>query len=99
MLRVSKAEEQSRTLVTVDGQLSSDSISVVETCCDQAIATHKSVQLFLRDVSIVDPAGRALLCRLVDKGVRLLASGVYTSYLVRMLNAAGKSRDPAEGQR
>jgi hypothetical protein len=48
----------------------------------------KEVRLCLRDVSSVDRAGRALLRRLVAKGVRLLANGVYTSYLIRDLNPA-----------
>jgi ABC-type transporter Mla MlaB component len=90
MFRVSRAEEPSHTIVTIDGQLSSDTIEVVESCCDQAISIGKPVRLFLRDVSTVDRAGRALLCRLAAKGVRLLASGVYTSYLVRTLAPAGK---------
>ena len=90
MFRVSRAEEPSHTIVTIDGQLSSDTIEVVESCCDQAISIGKPVRLFLRDVSTVDRAGRALLCRLAAKGVRLLASGVYTSYLVRTLTLAGK---------
>lgn len=89
MFRVSKAEERSHTIVTVDGQLSSDYIEVVETCCDQAISTGKAVHFFLRDVTTVDQAGRALLCRLAAKGVRLLASGVYTSYLVQAVSPAG----------
>ena len=87
MFRVSRAEEPSHTIVTIDGQLSSDTIEVVESCCDQALSTGKAVRLFLRDVSSVDRAGRALLCRLAARGVRLLASGVYTSYLVRTVTA------------
>jgi ABC-type transporter Mla MlaB component len=86
MFRVSKAEEPSRMIVTIDGQLSGDSVAVVETCCDQAISTGKAVHLFLRDVSTVDQAGRVLLCRVAARGVRLLGSGVYTSYLVKALN-------------
>jgi ABC-type transporter Mla MlaB component len=89
MFRVSKAEERSRTIVTIDGQLSGDYIAVVETCCNQALSTGKPVHLFLRDVSTIDQAGRALLCRLAAKGVRLLASGVYTSYLLQALSPAG----------
>jgi hypothetical protein len=89
VFRVSKTEEPSRTVVTIDGDLSGDYIEVVETCCDQAISVGKPVHFFLRDVSTVDQAGRALLRRLAAKGVRLLASGVYTSYLVRALNPAG----------
>jgi ABC-type transporter Mla MlaB component len=86
MFRLSQAEQQSRTVVTIEGQLASDYIEVVETCCDQAIATGKAVDLFLRDVTTVDQGGCALLRRLAAKGVRLLANGVYTSYLVRTLS-------------
>ena len=89
VFRVSRTEERSRRVVTIDGELSGNYIEVVETCCDQAISMGKPVHLFLRDVSTVDQAGRALLRRLAAKGVRLLASGVYTSYLVRALNPAG----------
>jgi hypothetical protein len=92
MFRVSRAEEPSRTIVTIDGQLSGDYIAVVETCCDQAISAGKTVHLFLRDVSTVDQAGRALLGRLAARGVRLLGSGVYTSYLVGALNSGASLR-------
>jgi ABC-type transporter Mla MlaB component len=96
VFRVSKAEEKTRTIVTIDGELSGDYIEVVETCCDQAISAGKPVRLFLRDVPAVDQASRALLCRLAAKGVRLLARGVYTSYLVRALDPAGtESPKPA----
>jgi hypothetical protein len=76
-------------IVTIDGQLSGDCIEVVETCCVQAMLMGKPVQLFLRDVSTVDQAGRALLRRLAEKGVQLLATGIYTAYLVRALSQAG----------
>ena len=86
MFRVSKTEEPSGTIVTIDGQLSGDTIAVVETCCDQTLSAGKAVHLFLRDVSMVDHAGRALLSRLAARSVQMHASGVYTSYLVRGLN-------------
>lgn len=92
MLRVSKIEGRSRTIITVDGQLSGDYIEVVETCCDQVLSTGKPVRVFLRDVSTIDQAGRALLCRLAARGVRVLASGVYTSCIVRALRPAGPRR-------
>ncbi|MCE5310934.1 MAG: hypothetical protein LLG20_25105 [Acidobacteriales bacterium] len=44
--------------------------------------------MFLRDVSVIDAAGRDLLRRLVGQGVRLLGSGVYTSHLVKSLRDA-----------
>ena len=93
MIRVTKVEERSRTTVTIDGQLSGDSISVVETCCNQALSAGTPVYLYLRDVTIVDPGGRSLLMRLSEQGVRLLAKGVYVSYLVEEL--AGDRRAAA----
>jgi hypothetical protein len=79
MIRVTKTEEPSRTLLTTDGQLLADSIAVVETCCNQAESARKHVQLFFRDVTPVDQTGRMLLARLAAKSIRLVASGVYTS--------------------
>jgi len=89
MIRVTKAEERSHTLITIDGQLSGDSIEVVEACCRQAESNGKPVHLLLHDVSTVDEAGLTLLRRLAAKSVRLLARGVYTSYLVQELNLSG----------
>ena len=93
MIRVTRADELSRTLVTIDGQLSGDTIAIVETCCKEAKSNGRLVELFLRDVSIVDPAGRTLLSRLASQGVRLVGSGVYTSYLVQSLTAPETRRD------
>jgi len=90
MIRVTKTEEQSRTIITIDGQLSGDSVAVVEACCKQAKPNGKPVELFLRDVTTVDQTGQILLSRLAAKGVRLVARGVYTSYLVQSL-ASGKA--------
>ena len=83
MIRVTKTDEESGTTITIDGQLSADSIAVVETCCKQAKANGTPVYLFLRDVTIVDHAGEMLLSRLAAKGIVLAARGVYTSYLVQ----------------
>ena len=90
MLRVSKREERSRTVLIVDGRLWADYVQVVETCCNEAISTGAIIHLYLRDVTTVDDAGRALLSRLAAKGVHLSANGVYTSHLIRDLIATTK---------
>lgn len=89
MIRVSNEDDGSHMRVTVDGELSGDSIEVVETCCNQHLSAGKPVCLYLREVATIDQAGRALLKRLAEKGVALLAAGVYTSYVVRALGMAG----------
>jgi hypothetical protein len=87
MIRVTKTEERSRTVVTIDGQLSGECVTVVETFCSQAASRRKPIYVFLRDVTTVDQAGTMLLRRLAARGIRLLARGIYTSYLVHALAA------------
>ena len=87
MIRVTRTEEHSRTVVTVDGELSSDTTGVVDAICSQAKSNGTQVVLYLRDVTTVDQAGQVLLRRLAGKGVTLLGNGVYTSYLVQSLGS------------
>ena len=83
MTQVNKEEENTRTVVTVDGQISVDCIQLLETRCHQAMAAAKPVCLVLRDVPIVD-----LLKRLAERGVAVTAHGIYTSYIVPALQLA-----------
>lgn len=82
MVRIVSATEPKLITITLDGELSRESIDVVETCATQAMMQRRPTQLFLRDVSSIDESGRALLARLAAKGVRLRAAGVYCSYIV-----------------
>ena len=85
MIRIMTADEPALTMITVDGQLAGDNIQAVETSCDQARSNGKPIWLFLRDVSVIGEDGQALLRRLATKGVRLTASGIYTSYIVQSI--------------
>ena len=72
MFRLGKTDKNSRTVVTLEGQLAGDfCIEVLETCCNHAISTGKAVEVFLPDVATIDEGGRAMLRRLSAKGVRL----------------------------
>jgi hypothetical protein len=85
--------------MTIDGQISGDYIEVVETCYKQAVLEGMPVDVFLHDVLTIDESGRALLTRLVAKGIRLVAIGIYTSHVVRDLVAASSrvSGSPSAG--
>jgi hypothetical protein len=85
MIRVTKTEEPSRTVVTIDGQLSGESVGLVETCCKEAESDGKPVHLFLRDVTAIDDGGRLLLRHLAGNGVRVSGRGLYTAYMVEEL--------------
>ena len=54
MIRVTKTKEPSKTVVTIDAQLSGESVGLVETCCKEAESDGKPVHLFLRDVTAID---------------------------------------------
>lgn len=77
-------------MVTIDGQLLAEFVGIAENCCREALASGQPVCVSLRDVTGIDDAGRDLLCRLAERGVRLRASGIYTSHLVRMLQRIAK---------
>jgi ABC-type transporter Mla MlaB component len=89
MIRVTKSEERERTIITLEGQLSADYVEAVEICCNQAVSKGKPIDVFLHDVLTIDKSGRALLARLAAQGIRLLATGIYTSYIVRSLMPIG----------
>jgi hypothetical protein len=90
--RLTEAKDRFGTVINIDGQLAGDCVQVIEDCCSHALSSGTPVSLFLRDVSVVDEAGRDLLSRLADQGVRLLASGIYTSHLVENLQRSGRAR-------
>jgi len=89
MFRITKADQATRSVLTLDGDLSNDSIETLELCCQQAMARGVRVDVFLRDVSNIDGAARTLLKRLADMGVHLRGAGVYTSYILRGINPVG----------
>ena len=93
MIRILTADGPASTTVTIDGRLAGDSIDPVETCCTQAISKGKPVRLFLRDVYVIDEPGRALLCRLAARGVRLKASGIYSSYVIGAIRPEAQKQD------
>lgn len=95
MIRIMMADEPAGTRITVDGRLSGEGVEPVETCCIQALATGKPVQLFLRDVAIIDERGRTLLRNLAAKGVSLSASGIYSSFIVAGIQSAALAAVPA----
>ena len=87
MIRIMTADEPTHREIIVDGKLSGEGAELVETLCNEAIGNGKPVQLFLRDVSVIDESGRALLGRLSTKGISLKAAGLYSSYVVDLVMA------------
>lgn len=82
MIRILTTDEPGAITVTVDGRLSGDYVSAVETSIHQAKQQQRPIRLFLRNVSQIDEDARRMLHRLAAEGVELTASGIYSSYIV-----------------
>ena len=82
MIRIQTNSDSQSVRIVIDGQLAGEDIVQMEASLRNALEPHKSASLFLRDVSHIDDAGRKLLSRLARNGVKLTASGVYSSYVV-----------------
>ncbi len=82
MIRIQTNSDSQSVRIVIDGQLAGEDIVQMEASLRNAFEPHKSASLFLRDVSHIDDAGRKLLSRLARNGVKLTASGVYSSYVV-----------------
>lgn len=93
MFRIQQTAGATETVITVEGRLVSEYVSAAESCCDQAFSSGKPVIIFLKDVSAIDSDGRALLGRLLARGARIRATGVYTQYVVEEVKRDLKALD------
>ncbi len=85
MFRIQQAAGPTETAITIEGRLVSAYVAAAESCCDEAFSYGKPVVVLLKDVSTVDSDGCALLRRLLSRGARISAVGVYTQHLVEQL--------------
>jgi hypothetical protein len=92
MIRIQTADNPDGATIAIDGQLVGEYVEEVEASIRKAIEQHKEVHLFLRDVSLIDATGHALLSRLAAQGVELSATGLYSSYVVSQIKLAPSSR-------
>jgi ABC-type transporter Mla MlaB component len=93
MFRIQQTASATETVIAVEGRLVRDYVSTAESCCDQAFSSGKPVIVFLKDVSVIDSDGRALLARLLARGARIRATGVYTQHLVEEITRDLKALD------
>lgn len=92
MIRITTADEQGLTTITVDGVLAGESLDLIENCCAEALSKGQPVRLHLREVSGIDERGRAMLRRMAARRVDMKANGIYSSYVVDEIQADGERR-------
>ncbi len=86
MVRLTTTTRRNGITIIVEGQVLREYVGAIDTVVKQACIRGRPVHLFLRDVSSIDESGRALLIRLATMGVRLSATGVYSSHIVEEIS-------------
>ena len=92
MIRIQTANNPGGITITIDGQLIGEYVAEVEDSIRVSIEQDNDVHLFLRNVSHIDEMGHALLSRLAAQGVKLSATGLYSSHVVTQVQLALSSR-------
>jgi ABC-type transporter Mla MlaB component len=85
MFRATRTDHPNHILITIEGQLAGDYIEVAESACEEAFSAGSSIMVFLKNVNEIDSSGHALLRRLMLKGARIRANGIYLRHIVRSL--------------
>jgi|SRR5579862_4969038 len=96
MIRIQADHNPGGITIALDGQLVGEYVAEVEASIRKSSEQYKEVHLFLRNVSYVDGAGHALLSRLAAQGMKLSATGLYSSHVVSQLRLALSSRQNRE---
>ena len=92
MFRLEETHGRLRTVISIDGRLAGEYVPLVERACLRALEAGRKIEVFLRQVTAVDEAGRDLLRRLAQRGVELRALGLYMPAMLRRLRRSVMSR-------
>jgi hypothetical protein len=81
MLRITAPESEERQKWILQGQLAGPWVAEFKSAWDKAPAHQKCV-VDLTDVTFIDEDGARVLCAMKESGVRFVARGVDTQYLL-----------------
>jgi len=78
MLRITVTKEPKATRFVVEGKLTGDSVSEFEKCWRSAQLQSSAPEMLvdLSSVTFIDTCGKQLLCRMREKGIKLVACGL-----------------------
>jgi hypothetical protein len=85
MFRISQVPTRWGTIVNIDGRLTKEYTQCAEEHCSELLRVGKRLCVILRDVSVVDEAGKNFLRYLAAEGVPLQGNGVYTTHLLSQI--------------
>src|SRR6266404_1626893 len=97
MIRIEATNNPGGITIAIDGQLIGVYVAEVEDSIRKSMEQYDDVHLFLRNVSHIDEMGHALLSRLAAQGLKLSATGLYSSHVVTQVQLA-LSSPPKQGK-
>jgi len=94
MLRISIINEDSRTVINLEGKLTGEWVKELEQSWNKAKLEHegKPVEVVLRAVSYEDEAGKKLLADLAAQGAELKGCGCMTGALIQEIVSGVKTK-------
>ncbi len=83
MLRLNRADNPKRILITIEGELKGESVKIAESACREALARNVQVTVFIKNVMEIDEEGHTFLKRMATANAHIRATGIYSRYVVR----------------
>ncbi len=87
MFRLNKLKRRDGILITIEGEIQSDNVGILESECLETLKTCNSVTITIKNVTEIDVEGSALLKRLAKTKARIRATGIYSQYLLRNIKS------------
>jgi outer membrane protein len=84
MLRITTSDVRGTVTLKLEGKLSGPWVDEFEHCCDIAMKVHSNKELVvnLSGVTFVDSFGKKLLCCMLNRGARLIGTGLVPKSLI-----------------
>ena len=98
MLKITSVEGQKQFRVVVEGKLIAPWTTELKRACDRARAELNGRKLVVdvRCLTVISPEGENILLDLLNDGVRVCGSGLFTKQILKQLARRG-NRNPQEG--
>jgi hypothetical protein len=87
MLKITNVETAGGQRLKVEGKLAQPWVSELESAWNEARQTGRTrgIVVDLTCLTFIDPEGEAVLAAMIAEGARLIATGIYSEYVVEQL--------------
>jgi hypothetical protein len=89
MLKITTQTDAQGTLFELEGKLAGAWVQELEACWREKVIPYQPVNIVLKAVTFVDPAGRKLLAEMHRQGAELVGQGCMTKAIVEEIVRTG----------